>query len=105
MKNFICDGNRMQVILAAPAQAGDVVVIGDMVTVSQDTGIADDVVVVYTEGVFELPKGTGALAQGVKVYWDATGKQVTTTASTNKAVGYVYYPAVVADTVVQVKIG
>ncbi|MFT4221878.1 DUF2190 family protein [Dysgonomonas sp.] len=105
MKNFICDGNRMQVILSSAVQSGDVVIVGDMVTVSQDTGKTDDTIVVYTKGVFELPKGTGALSQGTKVYWDAILKQATTTAGTNKVLGYVYYPAASGDPVVQVKIG
>lgn len=104
MKNFICEGNRMQVILSSPVQSGDVVIVGDMVTVSQDTGAIDDTVVVYTKGVFELPKGTGALSQGAKVYWDSILKKITTSESANIA-GYVYYPASSANTVVQVKIG
>lgn len=102
MKNYISEGNRMQVLLAADVQSGDVVIVGDMATVSQDTGKTDEVVVVYTKGVFELPKGTGALTQGATVYWDATLKQVTTTSGSNKALGYVYYPASAADTVVKV---
>lgn len=105
MKNFICEGNRMQVILSSPVQSGDVVIVGDVATVSQDTGKIDDTVVVYTKGVFELPKGPGALSQGAKVYWDEVLKQATTTSGTNKVLGYVYYPASSANTVVQVKIG
>jgi predicted RecA/RadA family phage recombinase len=38
-------------------------------------------------GVFTLPKATGAISEGVLVYWDNTAFNVTTTASGNTKIG------------------
>lgn len=38
-------------------------------------------------GVFTLPKATGAINEGVLVYWDNTAFNVTTTASGNTKIG------------------
>ena len=43
-------------------------------------------------GVFELPAATSqAWAQGVKLYWDDTAKNFTTTSSSNTACGHAAY--------------
>jgi predicted RecA/RadA family phage recombinase len=38
-------------------------------------------------GVFTLPKASGAISEGVIVYWDNTAFNVTTTASGNTKIG------------------
>lgn len=42
---------------------------------------------VSVEGVFDLPKATGALAEGQAAYWDAAAKKVTATATGNTLIG------------------
>lgn len=89
MKNFIQDGKRIN--LTAPSGgvvAGLLYIIGSLIVISQDTVSEGKTFVGYTEGVFELPKATGAVTEGVKLYWDSTNSVLTTTASGNTFAGY-----------------
>ena len=97
MKNYICTGERMQVILAAIAAAGDVLVIGDKVCIAMTGGVIGDTIVVMNEGVFEIAKSVGAITQGQKLYFDATALEITTTAAGNTFAGYGYTAAASAD--------
>lgn len=91
--------------------AGDVIVLGSMVAIA-DSDIADGKLgALALEGVFKVPKITGALAVGVPVYWDPTGNPVggtagsgaaTGTAGSLKKMGYVSLAALSADETVQV---
>lgn len=65
------------------------------------------------EEVFELPKATGVIGQGVTVYWDADGNPVggtsgagamTTTSSSNTEAGYAFAAAGNTDATVLVKL-
>lgn len=105
MKNFICDGKRMPIV--APeggVVSGTAYLVGTKVCVAFDTAAAGATVVVVTEGVFELPKATGALTQGAKVYWDDTAKDFTATATSNTLAGYVFVAAASGDATVQILI-
>jgi len=102
MKNYICDGERMQVVLGAAAASGDVLVIGSKVCVAMTGGSTGDTVVVMNEGVFELAKAVGAITQGQKLYFDATAKNITITAIDNTFAGYAYLPAASGDAIIQV---
>lgn len=104
MKNFKQDGNRMPVILSAAATSGSVVVCGAKAFVSQDSGAVGDSVTVYTEGVFELAKAAGVVAQGALVYYNVANKNITTT-NTDVLMGYAFAPAASGDATIQVKIG
>ena len=65
------------------------------------------------EEVFELPKATGVIGQGVAVYWDADGNPVggtsgsgalTTTSESNTEAGYAFAAAGNTDPTVLVKL-
>lgn len=58
---------------------GDVVVLGSLFCVADRPIPAGKLGAVAIEGVFVLPKKTGAIGQGVVVYWD--GSQITTSAN------------------------
>ena len=103
MKNYIQEGDRMPVVLTAAATSGSVIVVGAKAFVSQDNGVIGDTVTVYTKGVFELPKATGAVAQGALVYYNATSKNITTT-NTDVAIGYAFKAAASGDATVQVSL-
>lgn len=89
MKNYVRDGDRIP--LVAPSGgvvSGNGYKIGDLFVVAlfsaaqgaEFTGVAD--------GVFALPKAaTITPAPGVKLYWDDTAKNVTTTSASNTLIG------------------
>jgi len=102
MASYFQDGDTIDYTPSAAVAAGDVVVIGDTVTVAPHAIAANKLGAVAPVGVFQMPKGTGAIGQLVVVYWDATNSVVTTTASTNKRVGRTALAALSADTTVPV---
>ncbi len=71
---------------------------------SNQASAQGDVAVVALEGVFTLPKATGAVTVGAKVYWDNTAKNITTTVGSNVFVGYAWAAQASGDTTVQVKL-
>lgn len=102
---MIQKGEALNVILAAAILSGGVVVMGDMCGVAATDGAVGDEIAVSVEGVFALPKTAGAaIIQGKRLYWDATGGAVTTTATGNVQIGYAAYAAASAATVVSVSI-
>lgn len=82
--------------------AGGVVVLNDLVTVAPVAIAANALGAVAIEGVWSMPKATGAIGQGALVYWDATAGNVTTTASGNKRAGKAAKAAASGDATVQV---
>ena len=102
MQNYICDGERMVVTLSAPANSGDVIVIGTKIAIALNSGNIGDNIAVMNEGVFELAKAVGAITQGQVLYFDDTNNVITTVAQGNLFIGYAYIPAANADATVQV---
>lgn len=82
--------------------AGGVVVLNDLVTVAPRPIAANALGAVAIEGVFSMPKATGAIGQGALVYWDATAGNITTTSSGNKRAGKAAAAAASGDASVQV---
>ena len=102
MLNNIQDGNVKEVVLADVAESGGVVVIGDLVGVAVNPGVAGDTISVNLNGVYSLPKTTGAISNGSKVYVTSVGLNITTTATGNKAIGYAWNDAASADSTINV---
>jgi predicted RecA/RadA family phage recombinase len=84
--------------------AGGVVVLNDLVTVAPVAIAANALGAVAVDGVWSMPKATGAIGQGALVYWDATAGNITTTSSGNKRAGKAAKAAASGDTTVQVLI-
>lgn len=103
-QNFIQDGDVMPVILSGTVASGDGVLVGDTVGVALNSGVSGDTIQVAICGVYELPKASGAVSQGTKLYWDSSVKNVTTTASSNKQIGIAFSSAASGDATVQVKL-
>ncbi len=106
-KVYKSDGAQMPYTPGSAVAAGDVVVIGEIVAVAPRVIEASVLGSVTIEGVMTFPKATlstSAIAQGVKVYWDASGEVITTTASTNKVAGVAHEAAAAADATVNVKL-
>lgn len=105
MKNYKQRGEVLDfVVPAAGVKSGDLVIAGALVGVAVCDGVKDDVVAVNLTGVYELLKANVAITQGAAVYWDATNKNVTTTAAGNTLIGNAMNAEIAAATTVQVRI-
>lgn len=63
-------------------------------TVFNDVASASgDVAIVVVKGVFAVPKATGVVAQGDRLYWDVSEDEVTTTAAGNIFAGFAHAAA------------
>ena len=100
---FARNGSNIDYVCTGTVKRGDVLVVNDLIAIAAVNGEAGKVIAAYTEGVFRLPKGTGELAQGKKVFWDASTKKVVATGDV--ALGIVWATAASTDTTVQVKLG
>lgn len=109
MKNFLQEGDTLE--FTAPSggvTSGSGVKIGDTFGVAQVTVAQGVTFNMRIKGVVLLPKaGTITPAQGVKLYWDDTNKNVTNSASGNTLIG-VHASAVAAgasDATIAVRLG
>ena len=89
MQNFIKPGDT----LTFTAPAGGVVsgtpyLIGSILVVAATSAAAGAQFEGMDEGVFTLPKATGAWTEGAILYWDNTAKNVTTVSTSNTKIGY-----------------
>lgn len=89
MKNYIQPGINVTV----PAPVGGTVsgtfyLIGSLFGCASTTQAAGESVSIVTEGVYTVPKVSAqAWTVGVRVYWDDTTKNFTTTVGSNTLVG------------------
>lgn len=88
---FVQDGTRLDYAAGKTAIEYLEIVPGtDKIFVAAEAIAANSVGAVYAEGVFELPANkTQAFTFGQTVYFDATNKNITTTATSNTVAGYV----------------
>ena len=107
MRNYVQPGDMLTVAAPASVSSGQLVRIQGLVGVASGHAANGAAVVIKTEGVFDLAKGTGAstsLAVGDLVYVSATGANVSSSATSNALVGTVVAAAANADTTVRVKL-
>jgi predicted RecA/RadA family phage recombinase len=106
MKNYIQKGEVINYTVPADTTiaSGALVIVGDLPGVAVSSGVTGDVIAVSLEGVYELPKASGAINQGVKVYWSAANSNVTTTATSNTLIGYAFEAAASGDTTAMVRL-
>jgi predicted RecA/RadA family phage recombinase len=103
MKNFIKGGH----VLNYTNSTGDTILSGALLIIGALIGIAvaniapTEVGAVNLKGVYEVPKAAGAITIGAKLYWDATNKNLTTTATNNTYAGIAYLGAAAGETTVQ----
>ena len=97
----------------AAVVSGQVVLFGTAVAVALQNIANGEDGDVAVEEVYTIPKATGVLAQGVRVYWDADGNPVsgvagsgaaTATAAGNTLAGFVTEAAASGDATVNVKL-
>lgn len=103
MQTLINEGEVLDVVLAADATTDVPFLLGDLLVVPVKNGLSGETIACVAQGNVELPKVTGtAIAVGVKVYWDNTAKNITTTTSGNKHVGYSSFAAASGATTIPV---
>lgn len=101
-KNFIHEGDVLNYTAGANIASGQFVLIGTIGGVAIAAIANGSTGAVRVKGVFSIPKASGAVTQGAKLYWDATNSVLTTTASGNTIVGVAAAAAQSGDATVQV---
>ena len=82
------------------------VVVGELVGVALADIAPKEEGSLAVEGVFRLPAKNGeAFAVGQQLYWDPSAKQLTTTASSPKKIGYAFAAKASEGTAAAVKLG
>lgn len=101
--NFVEEGKVLNYTPSGSSiVSGALVIMGNIAGVAV-TDIADGVTgAVRISGVFSLPKASGAISQGGKVYWDSGNSNVTTTASGNTIIGVAATAHISGDTTANV---
>lgn len=109
MKNQIEEGKTIRYTVGdTSVKSGEVVVVGDMVGVAVTDGETGEDIALNVMGVYELPKGTGAIDQGKKVYVavdaEAGTKNIVATATGNTFAGHSWAKAAAGDSTIAVKL-
>jgi len=82
---YIQPGEVLSLTVPADVKSNDVVTIGAFTGVCTHDAKSGEVCEIGLVGVWELPKGSGALTQGQLVYWDSSAKKVAASAGSNGA--------------------
>lgn len=101
---YVQPGNAIDYTPTADVAAGDVVVLGTIVGVASYDIAANTLGALNVTGVFDMPKASGAITAGAAVYWDASNKNITTTANSNTKAGVAVAGAATGDVVARVLI-
>ena len=105
MKTYIQPGEV--ITLAAPTggvTGGSAVLVNALFGIAIHDAAEGEDVALQIEGVVDLPKAAGALAVGVKVYFDATNHNVTATATGNTPIGVAVAAATAGDALARVRL-
>lgn len=108
MARSIGSGDRIDYTPGSDVAAGAVVVIGDLVAVADQDIPANKLGALSVNGLKGFPKASGgstAITAGALLYWDATNKVATTTASSHKKIGLCAKAAADGDTEVFALLG
>lgn len=88
MKNFVSQGNTLEITAAADIASGDGVLTGALFGVAAGDIATGATGIVNLTGVYDLPKkASQAWTVGAKIYWDDTEKHCTTAATDNTLIG------------------
>ena len=104
MKNSIQDGDVLPFAAPYAVASGGGALIGAVFGVAVTALAHGEVGSFKLEGVFALPKATGAATLGAKCYWDNTNKNVTATAGSNTLIGVFVAAYASGDTLANVRL-
>jgi predicted RecA/RadA family phage recombinase len=107
--NFVQDGDYLDYTPGAAIDAGDVVVVGDIVGVAKVAIPANTLGAIAVTGVYDVPKQASAgvaFNAGDLVYWNQADERAETTdgSSTRKLMGHATVAAVNAAATVRVRL-
>lgn len=106
MRNYVQPGDTLD--LTAPSgglASGQPHLFGGIFGIAATAAAQGKKVAVKVEGVFNLPKATGGgLTEGQAVYWNATNKNVTGTATDNTLIGHAVEAAAAGATIATVRL-
>ena len=107
--NFVQDGDYLDYTPGAAVDAGDVVVVGDIVGVAKVAIPANTLGAIAVTGVYDVPKQASAgvaFNAGDLVYWNQTDERAETTSGSNtrKLMGHATTAAVNAAATVRVRL-
>lgn len=88
MKNFKHSGETLTFVAAGTLTSGKAVVITDRVGIATSDAATGANVEVLVKGVINYAKAAVAVTVGQKMYYDAGADAVTSTSSSNKAIGW-----------------
>ena len=114
MQNKVQNGKTIEYSPTSTAvSAGQMVLIGTLAAVAVTDIAVGDIGACETEGVFELPKASGAITQGAQLYWDADGDPaggeagsgcLVTSATDNLYAGIAWASAQAGDALIPLKL-
>lgn len=107
MRNFIEKGLTMAYTVGdTPVKSGDLVMAGEVAGVAVTDGAPGETITLNVKGVYELPKGAGAITQGQKVYAHVENGATTivATATDNAFCGYAWEAAEASAPTVLVRV-
>jgi predicted RecA/RadA family phage recombinase len=87
VKNSIQEGEVLALAAPYAVSSGGGALIGSIFGVAVTALANAEVGNFQLEGVYTLPKATGAATLGAKCYWDNTNKNVTATSTSNTLIG------------------
>lgn len=100
--NYVQEGKTLNYTAGADITSGQFVLVGTIGGVAKADIANGKTGAVHVCGVFSLPKASGAVTQGAKLYWDESESEVTTTATDNTLIGVAAAAAASGDSNVHV---
>ena len=107
MKNFVQNGEYVEVPLPYDRLSGEGVLVGTLFGVCVVNGASGASINIHTEGVYDLTAATGAgtdAAVGAAAYWDNTNKRITPVSTSNTLVGKFLAAKATTDAVARVRL-
>lgn len=105
MKNYLQDGDQPDLVAPYNLASGDGFLVGSIFAVAVVSAVTGQALAGATEGVYELKaKAADTFAQGDKLYWDNTAKELTSTPTSNKWVATALSPKGNGATVVAARL-
>lgn len=107
MKNYVQEGDYIEVVLPYARLSGEGVLVGALFGVCVVDGASGASINIHTEGVYDLTAATGASTDavvGAKAYWDNTNKRITPVSTSNSYVGVFMAAKATADAVARIRL-
>lgn len=106
MKNFIQEGNAIDVVAGAAVVSGQPLLVGaSLFGICGADAASGQTVAVWTRGVYSVPKATGQTwTVGATLFWDNTAGKFTSVSNSTAKVAAAVTAAASADTVGTVRL-